>query len=150
VHLINFSVPFAINILVLLLYGIPFTWLSLLFPLTLIPLLLLGVGIGLFVSMLRVVGEDFSRIIDQFIGFLMFLTPIIYAPKVQISWLAGIVAYNPLTYLIGFSRDVLVNGTFTHPTIYLVTSAVSIAFFLFAVRVFMRSERKLLERLINV
>lgn len=150
VHCINFIIPFLINILVLVIYGIEFGWTALLFPLALIPLILLGTGIGLIVALLRVVAVDFSRLADQCLNLLMFITPIIYAPKIKLDWLANIVKYNPLTYLIGFSRDLLTTGIFTQLNCYLLFSIFSLVFFVICLRIFMKYEAKLLERLINV
>ncbi len=150
VHCINFFIPFVVNIVVLILYGIKLSWIALLFPLTLIPLLLLGTGIGLLVALLRVVAVDFSRLADLFIGFLMFLTPIVFAPKIELHWLSSIVKYNPLTYLIGFARDLLTQGVFYETNLFLLFSGVSLVFFIFCLRIFMKFESKLLERLIIV
>ncbi|MBR9919598.1 MAG: ABC transporter permease [Bacteroidetes bacterium] len=149
VHLIRFAIPLAVNLVALLLFGIKFSWLSLLFPFTLIPLLLLGVSIGLIVALLRVVAVDISSLIDEFMRFLMYLTPIVYAPRVEIGWLSGIVEYNPLTYLIGFSRDILTTGSFYEPQKYLIWTGISILFFIVVVRFFFRVESRMLERLIN-
>jgi lipopolysaccharide transport system permease protein len=150
VHTISFVIPFAINILVLVLYGVPFTIWSILFPLTLIPLLCIGVGLGLLVALMRVVAVDLAMLMDKIIGFLMFLTPIIYAPKVSLPILAKIVSFNPLTYLIGFSRDLLTAGTFFAPTIYLWVSIGSVLFLVFGFWAFTKFERKLVERMINL
>lgn len=150
VHCINFIIPFLINIVVLLIYGIKFSWIALLFPITLLPLLLLGTGFGLIVALLRVVAVDFSKLADQCINFLMFLTPIVYAPKIKLDWLANIVKFNPLTYLVGFSRDIITKGTFYETNWYLLFGGISLLFFLFCLRIFMKYEEKLLERLINV
>ncbi|PTM08501.1 MAG: hypothetical protein DA408_20450 [Bacteroidetes bacterium] len=150
VHIINFVIPFFINIVVLLAYGIDFSWAALLFPLTLIPLLFLGTGLGLLVALLRVVAVDFSKLADQCVTFLMFLTPIIYAPQIKLTWLASIVKYNPLTYLIGFSRNLLTQGTLYEPYYYFVFSLASLVFFFICLRIFMKYEGNLLERLINV
>jgi lipopolysaccharide transport system permease protein len=150
VHAINFIIPFFVNILVLLGYGISFSWVALLFPLTLLPLLLLGTGLGLLVALLRVVAVDFSKLADQCVTFLMFLTPIIYAPKINLTLLASIVKYNPLTYLIGFSRNLLTQGTLYEPYYYFVFSLASLVFFFICLRIFMKYEGNLLERLINV
>ena len=150
VHCFNFIIPFVINIIVLLIYGIKFSVIALLFPLTLIPLLLLGAGIGLIVSLLRVVAVDFSRLADQAINFLMFLTPIVYAPKINLEWLSNIINLNPLTYLVGFSRDLLTKGIFYEINTYLVITLMCVLFFILCFRIFMKYEDKLLERLINV
>jgi lipopolysaccharide transport system permease protein len=150
VHAINFIIPFVINLIVLILYGIKFSWIALLFPVTLIPLLLLGTGLGLLVALMRVVAVDFSRLADQCINFLMFLTPIVYAPKISLTWLADIVRYNPLTYLVGFSRDLLTRGTLYEPNLYFLFSLLSLVSFVICLRIFMKLEGRLLERLINV
>lgn len=149
VHVIRFIIPFLINIAVLLLFGVRFTWLVLLFPLTLLPLLLLGLALGLIVTLLRVVAFDLAKLFDQGINFLMFLTPVVYAPQVSISWLSKVIHYNPLTYLIGFSRDVLTEGTFYEPITWAFCFILSLIFFLFAVRIFLIAEKRMVERLIN-
>jgi lipopolysaccharide transport system permease protein len=149
VHLFNFIIPFAINIVVLLLFGVKFTWISILFPLTLIPLLILGTAIGLIVALLRVVAIDISRLIDQIMGLLMYLTPIIYSPKIELSWLSKIIDFNPLAYLIGFSRDILIKGTFFEPIQYFIFTILSLIFIIISIRIFLLAEAKLLERTIN-
>lgn len=149
VHLIRFTIPFFINLVVLLLFGIQFTWVALLFPLTLIPLLVLGVGIGLLISLFRVVAVDIAQLFDRGMGFLMFLTPIIYTDEIKIKWLSTIVAYNPLTYLIGFSRDVLTQGIFFEPLTYGICILLTLIFFLIATRIFLIGEPRLIERLIG-
>ncbi|MCB0565064.1 MAG: ABC transporter permease [Phaeodactylibacter sp.] len=149
VHLIRFSIPFLVNIVVLLLFGVRFTWLALLFPLTLLPLLILGMAIGLVVSLLRVVAVDIASLADHGINFLMFLTPVVYAPTIGIGWLSEAIRFNPLTYLIGFSRDVLTQGAFYEPAAWGICTALALLFFLFAVRFFVMSEPKVIERLID-
>lgn len=149
VHLIRFSIPFAINLVVLLLFGVDFTWVAILFPLTLIPLLVLGVGIGLIISLFRIVAVDIAQLFDRGIGFLMFLTPIIYTDEVKIKWLSKIINYNPLTYLVGFSRDVLTQGTFFEPATYGICILLTFIFFLFALRIFLNGEPRTIERLIS-
>ncbi len=150
IHLIHFVIPLVLNLVVLVFFGVSFHSWSILFPLTLLPLLCLGVGLGLFVALMRVVAVDFAQIADKVMNFLMFLTPIIYAPKVEVKFLGDIVALNPLTYLIGFSRDLLTNGGFTNLNLYLVFSTLSIIVFLLGFRTFTKHEQQLVERLINV
>jgi lipopolysaccharide transport system permease protein len=64
VHLIKFSIPFALNVIVLLAFGVRFSVVALLFPLTLLPLLLLGTAVGLIMSMIwreKYLSRCFSR-----------------------------------------------------------------------------------------
>ncbi len=150
VHLIRFIIPFLINIIVLLLFGVRFNLIALIFPFTLLPLMILGIAIGLIVSLLRVVAVDIAKIFDSGIGFLMFLTPVIYAPKIDISWLSPIIKFNPLTYLIGFSRNVLTQGNFYEPVPWAICTLLSLIFLLIVVRIFFIAESKVVERFISI
>lgn len=138
-----------INIIVLLLFGVRFSWVALLFPLTLIPLLILGLSIGLVVSIFRVLLDDVAIFIDQAMGFLMFLTPVVYAPDIQIGFLSQLIHLNPLTYLVGFSRDVLIKGTFYEPGLWSICVLLTFIFFVITVRIFMIAEPRVIERLIK-
>ena len=149
VHFIRFSIPFLLNIGVLLFFGIKFTWAAFLFPLTLIPLLFMGAAIGLIVALLRIVAIDLSNLADEGIRLLMFLTPVVYAPKLKLGWLSVIIDYNPMTYLLGFSRDVLTKGTFFEPQNYLICVLISSIFLLISIKIFRATEIRVLERLIN-
>lgn len=146
---INFIIPFIVNILVLLAFGIRFSAAALLFPLSLLPLLMLGMAIGMVVATFRVIMIDLANLVDEGMKLLMFLTPIVYTPKITNSWLQYIVDYNPLTYLIGFSRDLLTSGGFYQPQQYLLFAALSLLLFILAFRFLTKSSTFVLERLIN-
>ncbi|MFT4536751.1 MAG: lipopolysaccharide transport system permease protein [Saprospiraceae bacterium] len=148
VHLILFVIPFIVNIAVLLIYGVRLSWMSLLFPITLLPLLLAGLSIGLVVAVLRVVAVDLVAVIDEGLKVLMFLTPIVYTPKLNISVLATFIEWNPLTYLVGFSRDILISGTFYEPQSYLICSIGAFVAFIIGFIFFQTVGPKVLERLI--
>ncbi len=149
VHLINFIIPFVVNIIVLLAFGVRFSALALLFPISLLPLLLLGMAIGMVIAIFRIIMVDVANLTDEGMKLLMFLTPIVYTPKISSSWLEVIVAYNPLTYLIGFSRDLLTSGSFYMPGWYFVFSGLSLLLFILAFRFLLKSSTIVLERLIN-
>ena len=148
-HLIRFLIPLIINIVILLFFGVNFKWSALLFPFTLLPLLLLGISIGLIISFFRVVATDLAKIVDHGLGFLMILTPIVYTPQIEAGILSEIIQYNPMTYLVGFSREILLNGGFFEPWLWLGCSCLIFCFFLFTVRFFLIAEVKIVERLIS-
>lgn len=148
-NMITFSIPLVINIVVLLFFGIKFTWLSLLFPLTLIPILLFGLTIGLFVALLRVVAVDLCNVVDEGMKVLMYLTPIVYAPKIKIGWLTHIIDYNPLTYLVGLPRDILAKGEFYEPMTFIIWTAIVIIVCPLMIRFYLFAKPRVLERLIN-
>lgn len=148
-QMINFMILLVINIGVILLYGLEVKWTTLLFPLTLLPLIAFGMTIGLFVAMLRVIALDICQAIDEGMKVVMYLTPIVYAPKISIEWLQPIINYNPLTYLIGFNRDMLITGDFSLWRGYLICSIVAITLLPLVARFYSRNESRVLERLIN-
>ncbi|OAV44841.1 ABC transporter permease [Lewinella sp. 4G2] len=148
VHLIRFAIPFGLNIIVLLLFGVKFTWAALLFPFALIPLLLLAAAIGLIASLLKIVAMDLSKLADEGIRLLMFLSPVVYSPKLEVGGLSFIIDINPLTYLISFPRELLTSGTFYRPGLFAICALASLLFFLFALRFFRLAEPRVRERLI--
>lgn len=148
-HLANFLITFLVNIIVLLLFGIVPSWQIILFPLMAIPLFLLGAGLGLFVSVITVVAQDLSTIIGMAMGILFYLTPIVYvAPTVESEVLRRIIDLNPLTYLIGGMRDVILYGHMDHPFRYFICVIVSIFVFLLSWRLFFVSEDKVVEKML--
>lgn len=148
VHLINFSIPLALNIVVLMAFGVRFTWwMLLLFPVSLFPLMLLGMSIGMTVAVLRVIAVDICTLIDEGMKVLMFLTPVVYAPKVDNSLLFLINRYNPLSYLISFSRELLINGDFYETKAYLVCSLFCFLCFYLTLRFYLNFSKRVLERI---
>ena len=146
-HLINFAIPLVVNIIVLIAFGIRFHWTALWFIPSLIPLLLLGLSIGMFIAVIRVVAVDFATIVDEGLKLVMFLTPIVYTSRIQVSWLAEVVTWNPLTYLIGFSRDLLTKGIYTDVGPYLICSGASLVIFFLVLIFFQMTSGRVLERL---
>ncbi len=146
-HLINFIVPLGINIIVLIAFGISFEWPALLFLFSLFPLLLLGLSIGMVIAVFRVVAVDFATIVDEGMKLVMFLTPVVYTAKVESGWLAEVVRLNPLTYLIGFSRDLLTKGEFYEAQRYFICSIICVVCFGLALGFFRMTSKRVLERL---
>jgi lipopolysaccharide transport system permease protein len=146
-HLILFSIPLTINIIVLLAFGIRFQWHALLFPLALLPLLLLALSIGMVIAVFRVVAVDFATIIDEGMKLLMFLTPIVYTSRVEVAWLQHILHWNPLTYLIGFPRDLLTRGVFFEWETFVLCSGLAIVLFFGALLFYKSTAKRALERL---
>jgi lipopolysaccharide transport system permease protein len=149
VHLIHFIIPLVINIIVLLFFGVKLHWLSLLFPFALLPLLCLGLSLGLITAIFRIVLVDLARVMDQGLRFLMYLTPVIYSPEIPISWLQQVVDYNPLTYLIGVPRDLLTTGTCSDLAAFGLGSIFSFLLLVLTYTFFSKTQKKTLERFIN-
>lgn len=130
------------------LFGVFPSWKAIFLPLVALPLFFFAAGIGLIASMINVVIVDVSRIIDMALTFGMYLTPVIYSDKIANPIVQTVIKWNPLTYLIGSCRDILIYGRLYKPTGYFITAGLSLLVFLFAWRLFFVSEDKLVERMI--
>ena len=149
VHLIRFIIPLIINIIVLVLFGVKLHWLSFLFPFALLPLLCLGLSLGLITAIFRIVLVDLARIMDQGLAILMYFTPVIYSPEIPVYWLQRLVELNPLTYLVGVPRDLLTQGTCNDLPTFAAVSIFSFLFFVLTYMLFRKTQQKTLERFIN-
>ena len=146
---INFSILLAINLVILLSFGATFSVWTLLVPIALIPIFLLGAALGMIFAVLKVVAVDISKAFDRMIPILFFATPIIYSPKVEGTFLEVVVQYNPLTYILGFSRELLVTGQVVQLEQFLICSGASLLFFVFAFYFYLRTESVVMEKLVR-
>ena len=120
----NFAIPMLLSILVLIFYGVSFNWTALLFPLTLVPLMILGIALGLIFSVLKIVALDFTTVFDNSLEILKYITPVVFAANVNNLTLQTIMKYNPLNYLLSFPRSVLLGQGFPDIELYFVCTEV--------------------------
>jgi lipopolysaccharide transport system permease protein len=148
VQLANFTIVFLINIIVLFSFGVTPSLYIFLFPLLILPIFFIGAAIGLTACIIEVVASDINKIITFIIGLLLFITPVIYSSKVQNPLLQEMIKWNPLTYMIGGARDVIIYGKMDHIEIYLICSCVSFLLFLLSWRIFYITEQRVIEKMI--
>ncbi len=146
-NLINFLIPLTLNIVLLLIMGVTFNASALLFFPTLIPLILLGITIGIFFSLIEVVFNDVYLIVNQGMNVLMFLTPVVYTNNVKSEFLQAIIKYNPLTYLLSIPRDLLVGAPIANWDGYWISSGIAIVLFVLVIHFFFNSVYKIVERI---
>lgn len=145
--LAGFLISLCMIMLVLLVFQVYPHMGIVLFPFMLIPILFLGVGIGMVVAVITVVAHDVSRLVTMGLGFVMFLTPIIYTPQIQNKFLQLVIRWNPLAYLIGGARDIILYGRIDNPAGYALSCFAVLVVFLFSWRLFFLSEYKVAEKL---
>ncbi len=145
--IVNFIIPFTLNIIVLLLLGVTFSFSSLLFFPTLIPLILIGISLGVFISLIEVVFNDVLLITSQGMTLLMYFTPVVYSDSVDSQFLQTMFKYNPLTYLLGVPRDLLVGAQVTDWSAYWVSAGLALLIFIVVIHFFFRSVFKIVERI---
>ena len=147
-HLANFSITFVMNIIVIIAFKVVPSWTIIFFPFVALPLFFLGAGIGLLVSMISIVAVDVSRVISMGMGLMMYATPLIYSDSVNSPVVRSIIKWNPLTYLICSTRDIIVYGRLYDVTGYILCTGLSFLIFLVSWRLFYVSEDRIIERMI--
>jgi len=142
-----FVINMALILCVLVVFHVMPSWKIVFFPFTIIPLMFLGAGLGMVVSVVSTVANDVHKAVTAFLGFLMYLTPVIYAPKQSDELILSVMRWNPLAHLVGGARDLMLYGSISSPLGYAVSCVLSCLFFLFTWRLFYLSENKVVERL---
>ncbi|MEJ2722478.1 MAG: ABC transporter permease [bacterium] len=98
--LVDFGIASVVLIAMMIYYDIAFSWGLLLWPVLVIPLMLLALGIGMILSSLNVKYRDVKHAIPFVIQSLLFITPIIYPTSIASDRVRALLAFNPLTGLI--------------------------------------------------
>jgi lipopolysaccharide transport system permease protein len=113
------------------------------FPLALVPILVLTVGLSLILSLINCVLRDTANAVTLLITFLMFLVPVLY----PISSERLFFKLDPLFYLINGPRDLIVYGHIKEPVGFFIATAISFLILLICWRMFHLIETKIPERL---
>jgi lipopolysaccharide transport system permease protein len=143
----NFLISLLMISLVFIIFGIRPNWQVLFFPLMLVPILLIGAALGMVVAVITVVVHDINKMVSVALGFLMFLTPIVYAQRFQNEMIQKVIVWNPMTYLIGNARDIILYGRFENLQEYFLSCLLAAVLFFFSWRLFFLSEHKVAEKL---
>lgn len=118
-NLVRFGVQFLLFMMVMIFYGIKgahfhLTWAISLFPLVVILMASMGLGLGMIISAMTTKYRDLAFLITFGIQLLMYATPIIYplsAAPAKYKWL---IALNPMSELIEtFRYGFLGKGSFS-------------------------------------
>jgi ABC-type polysaccharide/polyol phosphate export permease len=98
-------------LLILQLTGTQIHWQFLpLMVVVLVMLWLLASAIALFTSALQVFVRDVSQILPPLMTFWFFTTPIIYSASLLPPGVARVMAWNPMSWFVGKSRELLLYG----------------------------------------
>jgi len=122
------------------------SWAIVLFPLVLMPTLILTIGLSLMLSLINGVLRDTANIVVLGTTFLMFLTPVLY-PIPDASDKFIFFKLNILMPLINAPRDLIMYGYIKNPVDFYAASGVSVLLFLISWRIFHLTETKIPERL---
>lgn len=125
--LFNCVVNIVVLLAAMLLFGMPYHWSMLLFPLMLLPLVFFAIGVSYLLSSLGVFLRDIAQLTGMISMLLLFMAPVFYPlealPKNFQHWLT----LNPLTVVIESSRAVLVQGKMPAWSNWAVTLLISVS-----------------------
>ncbi|MRX38735.1 ABC transporter permease [Flavobacterium sp. LC2016-23] len=152
-NLIKFGIQFFIFIAFYCYYYIQGKDLSLngsvlLFPLLILVMGILGLGLGMFISSLVTKYRDFSYLIGFGIQLLMYLSAVMYPMELIKQKLPGygwIVEYNPLAYIIETSRYMLLNVGQISILGLCYTTIITIVVFFLGLLVFNKTEKSFID-----
>lgn len=143
----NLLVNLAVLVLLLLVFRLsPSPW-ALLYPLTVLPIIMLGVGLGLILSVVGAVARDVTGMFTTLINLMMYVTPVVYTAQFSHPVLKEVVRWNPLTYLVDAPRRLFVLGRMPDPAGYVLAILFSIAVLWLGIHAFYLIKDKVTERL---
>jgi ABC-type polysaccharide/polyol phosphate export permease len=140
-------VNFVVLGVILLVFGVTPSWGALLLPVMIVPVIILGVGIGLALAVTGAVVRDLTNVVTTLLGVLMYITPAVYVPTLPSRWLQAAVTYNPLTYLIDEPRNVFFRGSVQHPVGFVLAVLFAVLVLVGGIRAFYVIEDHVAEQL---
>jgi len=151
-NLVRFAVQFLLFLMVMAYYyfiakeDFGITWAIALFPLVIILMALLGLGLGMLISAMTTKYRDLAFLVTFGVQLLMYATTVIYPLSTIIKKPLGwIVAYNPMTPLIEtFRYGFLGNGTFSWSSLGY-TTAITLGILLAGIVVFNKVEKNFVD-----
>ncbi len=146
--LFGFAIKLVLIAGAMIWFQIPCTPWILFAPMTLLLLILFGMGIGLVLAPLNIFYRDIGASITPVTTFWLFLTPVII-PVPREGWAAIFVRNNPVTPLLSSTRELLTSGVLTMPIGLAVMTVVTVIVFLFGC-IFFRSSLPLILDQSNV
>jgi len=142
--LFEFLIKLFLIVILFIVYKFVPSWGILLLPFSLLPILILTLGLSLILSLINGILRDTANVVALLSTFLMFLTPVFYPLREQPF---SFVHFNPLAPLINAPRDLIAYGYIKEPTAFYIASAFSIIVFLISWRIFHLVETKIPERI---
>ncbi len=152
-NLLKFGIQFFIFVLFyfyFLFKGAPLSlnFIVLLFPLMVVLMGILGLGLGMIISSLVTKYRDFTYLIGFGVQLLMYLSAVVYPISLinqKIPEYAWIVAYNPLAYIVETTRFILLGvGEFSISGLFY-TVFVAILLLFFGLLIFNKTEKSFID-----
>ncbi|MGI5919161.1 MAG: ABC transporter permease [Christensenellales bacterium] len=128
--------------IVMAITGIKLTWWFLLFPIVILELYIFSLGLGMFLAQAMVFFRDVQYLYGVAVTVWMYLTPIIYTKDILPAWLQNVLYWNPMYYYVEQFRGTMLYGQMPEPYLVLGGIGFALAFLLFGLWTFRRSQHK--------
>ncbi|NLI80095.1 MAG: ABC transporter permease [Deltaproteobacteria bacterium] len=140
--LVDFLIAFTVLLAMMVYYGMPLRWDLLLWPVLVLPLMFLALGLGMVLAALNVRYRDIKHAIPFAVQMLLFLTPIIYPTSIVPERFRSLAALNPLVGIIEAFRATVVPSRHIDWQLLGMSVAVSFCVFVIGLLYFRSAERQ--------
>lgn len=144
----NFLINFVFVTVLLFCFSVNLNFLYYITPLLVLPMFVVAASIGLTASIINVISMDVEKGLGYVLGFLMFLTPVVYTADNKTGIVKTILTCNPMTYLHGSARDLIVFGQTDNADVFVCLSLASLLLLLLTMKWFYVAEEKVIEKMI--
>ncbi len=135
-------------LVIMFVLGMKFTLWLLLYPVLVLPMILMGVSVGLILSVLGAVAKDLTQIVTQVLAIAMYLTPVIYLQdSIHNSIALAVIKWNPLSYLVDVPRSLICLGYSDYLDKFTLAALLSVVLVAVGLRIFYLLEDLVAERL---
>lgn len=144
--LLDLGLGLLVFIAIFIIYGLSFSvsWLAI--PLVFAILIIVGLTLGLWASILSIYIRDLSQIVIQITNFLIFVTPVFYPGTIVPEKFKLIMYINPVAGIIEYFRAILF-GTDLPEAGYLIGFGIILVLFVAAIIVYKRIEKQITDLL---
>lgn len=144
--LFNSLIKIVLIIIFLVIYGVSFQSILLLFPLALIGLIFFGTTIGLLLTPIGLLYNDVGKLIALVMRFIMYAAPVVFVIP-STGFMKTVMEWNPFTPLVTVTRGLLVGSPIIYLDYYLWILIVSIPLFFVVLIIYRISIPVIAERL---
>jgi lipopolysaccharide transport system permease protein len=139
--LVDFAIASVVLLGMMVYYRIQLSWGLLLWPVLVVPLVLLALGVGMFLAALNVKYRDVKYTIPFIVQLWLFLSPIIYPTSIIPERFRTLIALNPISGIIEAFRASLLPTRQVDWQLLSVSVAVTLFIFTLGALYFMKTER---------
>lgn len=122
--------------------GMKFQWINLLFILPLIYLFVVSAGIGLLLASINVFFRDMKHLYSIVTMIIMYMTPIFYPASIIPEQYMPLILLNPLYSIVEMFRDVVMFGTMPDPFYHMLAAIYAVMYFAAGLFVFYKTQNR--------